>query len=206
MKRYSDLGHEELVALTDEAVEQFIAIEIAHEGIMPISCPVVPSLEAEGIVRSSTAYEVGGILFKNEKDALSVARLEQFESNYDYNIGYDYKWLNPVTERAINKKDFYLQEDVVRIKEILQRNKIKREEYDRAKSTYDKFLSATGKIRDAVYSARNEALNFQKKVDDAKAILEQYRKLAAGDEAVAIGFFKNTYKSREDLIKKVLGE
>lgn len=205
MKRYTDLTHEELIVLQDESIERLIDIEIANKGIMPVGCPVVPSVEAEGIVKSEIAYEVGGILIKNEEDAFIVSRMEQFSTAYDYAAGgYNYQWLDPVTERTITKKNFYRQSDVVRIKEILQRNKSKREEYEKLKGEYDKFLEITGKIRDAVYSFWREALNLQREIDEAKAVLEKYRGLSDGDETVAINFFKNTYKTREDIIEKVL--
>lgn len=207
MKRYTDLTHEELIALKDEDIERLIDIEIANAGIMPVACPVVPSLEDEGIVKSEIAYEVGGILFKDEKDAITVSRMEQFNKNYDWKIGgYNYPWLDPITERSITKQNFYRQTDITRIKEILQRNESKRKEYDTHKNEYDKFLSETGKIRDAVYSFWREALNFQREIDEAIAVLEKYRGLSDGDETVAINFFKNTYKSREDIIEKVLGK
>jgi len=207
MKRYTDLTHEELIVLKDEDIERLIDIEIAHDGIMPVGCPVVPSLESEGIIKSEIAYEVGGIMLKNEEDALIVSRMEQSNTAYDYQAGgYNYQWLDPITERTITKKNFYRQSDVVRIKEILQRNKSKREEYEKLKNEYDEFLTVTGKIRDAVYSFWREALNLQQEIDEAKAVLEKYRGLSDGDETVAINFFKNTYKTREDIIEKVLGK
>ncbi len=205
MKRYSDLTHEELIVLKDDDVERLIDIEIANEGIMPVSKPEVPTLEAEGIVASEVAFEVGGILFKNEDDAITVARMDSFTTNYNYQVGgYDYKWLDPVIDRTITRRTFYKQADIVRIKEILVKNKSKRKEYESRKKDYDEFLESTGKIRNAVYSFWREALNLQQEIDEAKAILEKYRALADSDETVAINFFKNTYKTREDIIAKVL--
>jgi hypothetical protein len=116
MKRYTDLMHEDLIILKDEDIERLIDIEIAHEGIMPVGCSVVPSLETEGVVKSEIAYEIGGILLKNEEDALTVSRMEQFNTAYDYQAGgYNYQWLDPVTERTITKKNFYRQSDINRI-------------------------------------------------------------------------------------------
>ena len=205
MKRVDSLMHEELIVLTEQDIERFIDIEIAHIGIMPIACPVVPNLETEGIIASEVAYEVGSILFKNEADAIAVANMETFNSEYDYHAGgYDYKWLNPIVDRTVTKRIFYKQTDIARIKEILQRNKTKREEYETRKREYDKFLGETGKIRDSIYKTYHAALAFQREIDDAKAVLEKYRGLANGDQEVAISFFKNTYKAREDILEKVL--
>jgi len=206
MKRYTELTQEELVLLKEEDVERFIEIEIASEGIMPVACPEVPSLESEGITRTEVAYEVGGLLFKKEDDAIAVSGMEQFSSTYDYLVGgYDYKWLDPVLEKTVTKKHFYRQTDVARIKDVLQRNAEKHKIYEKQKNEYDKFLSSTGKIRDAVYAAWRDALDLQQQFNDAKNIFEKYCNLADGDKEIAAGFFKNTYKTRLDIIEKVLG-
>ena len=57
MKRYDELTHEELVALTETDIERLVELEIAHAGII-----------------SETAFQVAGMLFKNESDAIAVAR------------------------------------------------------------------------------------------------------------------------------------
>jgi hypothetical protein len=203
MKRYYDLTHEELIALDEKAMEQLVDLEVAFAGIMPVACPEVPSLEKEGIVRSETAYKVGFMYFSKEEDALAVSRLTQYEVKYDYNTGYDYKWLEPEINQTITKEQFYKQTDVVMIKDILQKNKAKRETFERQKNLYDKFLSETGKIREQVYSAWREALKFEQELTDARNLLVKYRDLAGGDETVAITFLRNTYKSREDILGKV---
>lgn len=206
MKQYTDLTHEELIVLTENDIERLIDIELAHDGIMPVACPTVPSLDDEGIIKSETVFDIGGLLLKNEEDAIAVSRMEQFKSEYDYNIGYEYRWLNPITERTIIKEYYYRQEDVVRIKEALQRNKIKKDGYESQKQKYDEFLKKTGQIRNRVYDIWNSARNFQREIDDANAVLVKYRDLADDDETMAVNFFKNTYKSREDIIEKVLGK
>lgn len=205
MKRYNELTHEELIALKEEGVERLIDIEMAHAGIMPVACPAFPTLEAEGIVASEIAYEVGELLLKNESDAIAVENMETYCSNYDYHIGgYDYRWLEPIVNQTITKRMFYKKTDIARIKEVLQRNKTKREEYEMHKKKYDSFLTETGKIRDSVYKTYHAALVFQGEIDDAKALLEKYRNLADGNEEVAVNFFRNTYKSREDIVERVL--
>ncbi len=203
MKRYSDLTHEELIVLKDEDIERYIDIEIAHEGIMPVACPEIPGLADEGIIQSEAAYDVGGLLLKNEEDAIKVSLMGQVRSAYDYNCGgYNYMWLDPVLERSVVKKMFYKQSDVVRIQEVLQKNEAKRKEYQNKKSKYDKFLKETGQIRDAVYSVYHEALRLEEEFKEAEKVLAKYKDLAGGDEKVAMTFFCNTYKERPDILKK----
>jgi len=203
MKRYEDLTHEEWIALEEADIERFIDIEIAEAGIMPISCPTMPTLEDEGIVKSEVAYDIGGLLLKNEEDATKVATMQHFQTSYDYSAGgYDYQWLDPVLEKKVSKKLFYKQVDVVRIKEILQRNKSKRDEYDGRKSKYDKYLQSTGSIRDAVYSVYYEARQLEGEYKEAEKVFIKYRGLSDGDDKVAMSFFSNTYKDRPDILKK----
>lgn len=207
MKRYSELTHQELIVLTEPAIEILIDLEIAHAGILPVACPEPPSIEKEGIVASEIAYEVGSILFANEEDARKVAELPQFTSSYEYNCGgYDYKWLDPLTERTVTKKSFYRQSDIVRIKEILQRNKLKRDEYSKRKNEYDKFLSSTGKLRQEVYDVVNAARQTEEEFTQARVVMEKYRILSEGDEQVAKAFFQNTYADRPEILQEILGE
>jgi len=207
MKRYNDLKHEELVVLTEEDIERFIDIEIAYNGIMPVSCPEVPSLAQEGIVATEIAFEVHEILCKTEEDAIAISRMEVFRTDYDYNAGgYDYKWLSPILDPSITKKTFYKQSDIVRIKDVLAKNKEKKSEYEKKKEAYDKYLKATGQIRSDVYAVYREAIDLQRDFDAAKLIHKKYLELANQDSVVAMGFFKNTYKDRPEIIKAVLGE
>ena len=179
MKRYNELTHEELIALSETDIERYIDIEIAYAGIAPVSFPKELKLENEGVIASEVAYEVGDILFKNQDDAIAVSGMDTYTTEYDYySGGYDYKWLNLNTNKQVTKRMFYKQSDIVRIKEILQRNKSKRDKYEKDKKVYDKFLSETGKIRDSVYQIYNEALCFQQEVDKAKILLEKYRDLS----------------------------
>jgi hypothetical protein len=203
MIRYSDLTHEELIVLKEEDIDRYIDIEIAHEGIMPVACPEVPTVAEEGIVQSEIAYEVGGLLFKNEEDAIKVSMMAQVKSSYDYSSGgYDYMWLDPVFERSVAKKMFYKQSDVVRIKDILQKNAAKRKDYDNQKTKYDKYLKNTGQIRESVYSLYHDALRLEEEYRGAEKILAKYKDLSGGDEAIATSFFRNTYKERPDILKR----
>jgi hypothetical protein len=205
MKHYTDMTDEELNALTDEQINRLIDIEIATEGIFPVDAPIVPSLENEGIVQSEVGYQVDGTVFVSEEDAKKVTLMPRMKEAYDYTIGYNYKWYEVVVGGEIAKRTAYKQNDILRIGKSIQDNERKRNEFNKAKSAYDKFMSLTGKIRDAVWSRMGAAREAIAEIEKARMMLKYYTDLADGDEAVASKFFCNTYKSRPDIIEKVTG-
>ena len=206
MKRYDEYLHKELIILEEKDIERLIDLEIAHEGVVPCACPEVPSLEKEGIVCSDVGYKIGNFVFRQEEDALKVSQMETLEEKYDWGIGYDYKYLDPITDTTVSKVLFYKQQDVMMIKEVLQRNKLKKDEYDKKKITYDSYLSKTGKIRGNVYSFVREAKDAEEEFELARKTYQHHLKLADGDATVAVKFFKNTYKDNENIIDAVLGK
>lgn len=207
MKYYDNLTHEEKIALTEEQIQNYIEIEIAHEGIMPVQPPQEVTLEQEGITKSEVAFDVGGLLFASEEDAHTVARMKMCSSNYDYQLGgYDYKYLQPITDKQVIRVAFYKYEDVTRIGEVLQRNKERRDRFDTEKKAYNKYIQETAKIRDSIWGDYHKEKDIEEGYILARNTLTRYKKLANGDEETAKNFFRNTYKDRPDIIETVLGE
>jgi hypothetical protein len=205
MKTFEELTHDEIVALDDIGVERFVEIAIAAEGIMPIDPPVPPSLEAEGIVRSVIGYQVGGsLVFANESDALQCAAMSLLEEKYDYAIGYEHKYLAPIARPEVKKVVHFRQEDLSRIKDVLQRNKLKTEEFSRINSVYEKFLSKTSKIRNEIWETVNEHRRKERHLNSARATWRKYLDLADGDATVARRFFEKTYADDQEVILTVL--
>ena len=206
MKRYTDYEPEELAVLTDEQVATLIELEIACEGIKPVFKMDVPTLAEVHITPSVVAYEVHGHLYQNEDDALDVARKPFFTSEYDYRIGgYDYKWLEPKQSIEVSKRLFYEKADLMRVKEALAENHRKQETYEKQNQEYDKFLKATMAVRQAVWSAVNDARRAAAAVEHAKSIFQKHLGLAEGNEEIAKNFFRAAYKNEPEIIEAVIG-
>ena len=205
MKRYFDYEQEELAELTDEDVKTLIELEIAHEGIMPIPCPEKPDLENAGITKCVRGFQIGSLICKNEEDAITISGMELLTDNYNYTIGYDYKWLDPILNPKITEVYFYKQDDISRVASVLQDIERKKKVYENEKNKYDSFIAKTGKIRDSVWSSVTKARKFEEKVGFAKEIYEKHLTLAEGSEEIAQKFFRDAYEGEEDIVKRVLG-
>ena len=204
MKRYTEMEEQELATATEDQINILIEIEVAHAGIFSEKVPVTPTLEKEGISQSELGYAVGNTIFVNEEDAKAVLLMPRLIEEYNYNISYSYKWFSPIVSGKVEKQTAYKQEDIMRIAKHLQENEQKRNVYNSEKQKYDKYLDATGKIRNAVWSAINQARENAEDLQKAKDLLAHYTKLAEGDAKTAEVFFRNAYKNYEEMIEKVL--
>jgi hypothetical protein len=203
MKRYSEMTPEELVALTDDQADRLVDIEVAFAAIKPTEVPVELTLEAAGITASVIGYKVADLVFRDEKDAQTVAALPVMKEAYSYSISYNYRWLEP-TERKVEKVAFYRQEDVLRVGAALKENESRRSVYDKQKSEFDRYLRETTEIATIVWNAIREAKDRINKIEAGKRAYQKYLDLADGNHSIAKKFFEDAFKGDEELVKSVL--
>ena len=207
MLRYTELSQAALAALEEEDIERLVDIELAHDGIMPVSPPseVSASHPNSHITKDQKFYEVGGVLFKNESDALTFAKMERFKEDYDYSTGYDFKYPTAITDQPA-PVFLYSKEAIDRHAAIIVNHKEAKEAIEDHRKDYEEYKKAMTKVRTNIWNAISEAQSKQRKVDEARNTFEKYIELANGDKAVAIKFFKKTYKDYDELIAAVIGD
>jgi hypothetical protein len=72
MKRYDEYSKAELAEVSTETLNTLIDLELAHEGVLPVVPPTpLPEFSA-GIKPTETLYEVFGILFAKQEDAITT--------------------------------------------------------------------------------------------------------------------------------------
>lgn len=199
MRRYTDLTKKELAELSQEELDRFIELELAYAGITPVMCPVKPVIKEIALDASEVAYEVFGVLFKNQEDALVVSQMEVLREDYDYyGAGYAYKYLKLNDNNAVKTEKYYKKEEVLAVKDVLKGNRLLEEEYDKQKKSYDAFLKDTEAIRDSVREAVTAAHTFFQRVAAMKLQYQRYLTLAEGDEKIARNFFDSAYGILEE--------
>lgn len=201
MRRYYDLEKEELALLTEDQINHFVEVEIAHEGIEPVPEPQVPTLEDVGIVKGVILYRVGGsygLLFIHEADAKAVAQMPVMESKYDYNLGSEWRWAERESNVIVQEEHFYTQADVVRVAKALQENKAKQEPFEESKRKWNSYLKTTGAIRAKVWEAVADAKEHHAEIQLAIQSHRKFRALAGGDETITDKFFRDAYTKKGD--------
>ena len=199
MRRYTDLTKKELAELSQEELDRFIELELAYAGVTPVMYPVKPMIKEIALDMSEVAYEVFGVLFKNQEDALTVSKMEVFREDYDYyGAGYNYKYLKLNDNNGVKAEKYYKKEEVLAIKDVLKGNRLLEEEYGKQKKMYDAFLKDTEAIRDSVREAVTAAHTFFQRVAAMKLQYQRYLTLAEGDEKIARNFFDSAYGALEE--------
>lgn len=209
MKRYTDYTKEELAVLDSGQLKVLIDLEIAHCGILPVLPPVNIEAPTIDIVPTEVAFEVYGILFKNNEDATAFAAMPKYDSKYEYRrTGSNYQWLEDKSEYdgGVKVAKFYTKADIEKIADkIEEANRIKNKN-DALQKEFSVFVNDTSAIRSEVFDAYEEAVEFVESIKKAKAVYEKHILLADGDKTLAEKFFRDAYKDNEEVIKAVLGE
>jgi hypothetical protein len=212
VRRYSELTQEELVALygDNERTQHFIDLEIAHAGIIPVEPPEPCDITEPDIKPTIEAFEVYGLVFMKQEDAITVSRLPAMVESYDYNIDSKYKFLkeriSEYGEKGLVVKKYYKANDLDLIKGQLRDIKQRKEKHDQEMKKYDEYTKVISRLRDNVWNAISEARDEQVEFDRAKIVYEKHLKLSEGNEEIAKNFFREAYKSFPNIIEKVLGE
>lgn len=203
MKTIEDLSHEELIALNDDQIEQFIQIEIAQAGVRPCPIPIVPNLTDAGIVKDDMFYKVGDLLFKNKEDAIRVAAMDLYRTVYDWSIGYNYMWAEKLIDLQIVENPVYKQSDCLRVAPALQKQKGMKEDYEKSKSEYDKWLKSTSQYRDYVWGKIREAKTLEYEIQNAINAINQYKEISGGDIEIALNFFNKAFNDENQRVKEL---
>jgi len=196
----------EIACMSEDDIENFIKLELAEKGI-----PLKPKMPSEFIKDYITKDEIGytiskcDIIFKDKDNALKVAKIlrdlfsDSYQKKYDWHIGYEFEWLEPLEEPSlqVEQKQFYNQNVIVEKSDLLTRIGNAKKEYDKQKSEFSKIREERSKISDWYWSQRYTAKTFVEKVDNIKSSFQEYLDLANNKEQ-AIAFFEKAWKARVD--------
>lgn len=195
VRRYSDLTKAELVALTPEQIQFYTDLEIAFEGIIPVSAPDLQIVPEVNIEKAHKVFECRGVNFVNESDALLFASMPKLKEAYGNN--YSYKYLEPYEDydkSAVAPTLYYAKEDVQKIAVLLKDITQIKTQNETAQKEYDKYLKSISSIQASVTGAIREAKKELREIQEAINVFHKHIDLAGGDKEIASNFFRAAYK------------
>jgi hypothetical protein len=195
VRRYYDYTREELANLSQEQIKTLIDIEVAFNGIIPCTEPIKPSDITVPIAKTVEAYAVHGAYYLSKEDALTVAGLPTYRSNYDYSTGYDYQYLVP-NSSDISTQKFYNEEDIQRYRMQLQAQKKTTAEYEADLKEWKKYSSQTENIYKEVHDAIENAYSYFR---NRQRIVDEFSRLVAitQDAMATLKLVEHMYKANE---------
>jgi hypothetical protein len=205
MKTIHEMTHEEKISITEDQLNTLIDIEIAKAGIPFATYPgeepqtPAPTLDVK-------SFEIAGIAFSTKEAAEAIADAirsqQKFLLEKDYcNYDYSRKIARAPLEHEIDAKllvsvsSCFSPQGYLYQKDILQKTSQAKSEYQEALKQWKKFDERRSSIASAIRETHYEARSLQNKIERMMSELDRYRKLAEGDENVALTFFEAAYGS-----------
>lgn len=213
LKRYVDYSNKELAAMSDSDISKLIDIECMVNGVTPL---VAEPAQIERIEVSEPDVQVFHVeaqdcLFTDMEEAKVVADLinnckSRVTTSYDYDIGYEYKYIKRENKLATIDTEFQFSKEVFdQCKgSIMSNKKIDSKNKELVQELRNHNSEFNG-LRDSVINAYNSAVFERAKYLNAKKVYMSYLDISDGDEDVAKKFFKETEFSEylEEIIEDV---
>ncbi len=213
MRRYFDLTTREILALTDEQINDLIDLECAIEGkpLLPEYPPLPPQLKFEPDQTWYTIKELSSsILFHCPEAAVSVidAILKSGAASKKYLPGSDYSAfrLNDIGQLSIEPMKVYSEERWSEQPEAHNAYLKAKEQYQSAKAAYDSAVKSRAEIAEEVTSHINRILNIEKRKNEIRQIYNRYLALSDNNRNIAMNFLENVEEVPKDLKAELLEE
>jgi hypothetical protein len=201
MKRYTDYTPEELVALSDEAIDTLIDLECAIAGAPLV--PPVPAPPDKAKPEPDLNLSVVNLHFLEREDAVKTAEfargLSLCDTKWTYSNGPSHTEVDYVKKTPeISTTACWDPGTWARQREAIEEADLLATAYTKLKKEYDAAATmrseATGPVMEAVREARRRTA----KANLLAAAFERYLVLADGSEEVALKFLGDAYYDAAD--------
>ena len=195
MKTYWDYTEKERSEMSESEVSSMLDVELMSKGVLKVASPIIreiASVDTQFVIY----FDCGGVIFKDIEQAEQFLKLNPMRENYDYNVGYDYKYAKPV-EAEIKQVRLFNLSDLTNLKSILIKNNESRKHNETVREEYDKAIKKVNEVTNGVWEdwySQKKTLEYHKKLKDTEA---EYLNLTGGDAALALVFLNKVYSQSE---------
>lgn len=206
MKPFDTLTEQELVALDEDAIQQYIDYACAEDGV-PLLPLLPPAPKPVDVTPDAKYYSVGHALhFRTAEEAVRV--LETIKANNPIDTGY-ISTPGSVTSTTIgtgkpyltiSESDAFSAGMAASIKDALAAAKREEEAYTKAKKAYDAAVAQRQSYADEIRGKVSDAWETHDRREEIRRAYERYLSLAGGQADVAARFLSNAYRDAEELL------
>lgn len=195
MKTYWDYTNKERSEMSEQEVSAFMDAELMSKGVLKVLAPTLRSITPINIP-TSVYFQVGNVVFKDVTQAEAFLKLSPARENYDYNVGYEFKYAE-LLETEIKQVRYYSRQDLLTLKSELSKNNESKKHNDSVQIEYEKAIKKVNDVTNGVwedwYDQRRTAERHQK-LRDTEA---DYIKLTNGDVDIARTFLLKVYSQEQ---------
>lgn len=218
MKQITELSEAEILQLTNEQINKMIQFKMAEAGIKILTKPVEPTYQ-ELPAKTELLYDVYGITYPfadketAEMQGQSIQEVAKNMKNTNY-VGGDYlhkkvSKLDDSILKSIGKVTeawFYSAENVIKVSEIMDANKMLKKEYETLLSEFKANETEADYIRVEIWDKFKQVHAKHNNMADMKHQYERYLDLAEGNKKIALNFLKKAYSIDEETEYYVQGK
>lgn len=198
-----EMNSKEVLALSEADLEKLKKLALAEAGVKIIEKPIEPEYE-EMPERDEVWYTINNFgynFYKKEEDARKICDLLNSIDIYsqDYRsdvvkIKTDYNGEKEIFNLSVEKK--YSAKTIAEAKNIENRNKTLKTNYELLKKEYDNNYEAYAEIVDAI---SNKHLSIVQKYAELDRLYSKYLEYKEIDKTKAMDFFKKAYDVSDEL-------
>lgn len=197
MKTYWDYTDRERADLTEKAVSHLCAVALMEAGIAEAVDPgPAPEPPTTGLTTTPThVISVGyscDLVFDDLADAEAFLALQPRRVSYDYKVGSQYCYAEPV-ELTIETKNLYRLDEINGVRSQLEAHEAAKDTHRRKQEAYRKQQEAISKATADIWSDWHEQQDTLATCKFIQATFRRYLELTEGDAVMARRFLVNTH-------------
>lgn len=199
MKTYWDHTEQERSLLTDDDVKLMLDVELMKAGVRKPIAPTLKEVPKSPLGEKKRYYGIEGktkygsdsaigVVFPTAEAAQAFIDLNPLRSDYDYEIGSEFRYSIALQDAKIVSEELYSMEQINEFRSSLKHRKSLSEENQRLQSKFTEESNKAEKITDGVWA---DYYKCQSKSKELEAIIETYKKylsLTKGDVDMALTF------------------
>lgn len=192
MKTYWDYSDKERSEMTEEFIKTLLDAELMTKGVLKVDPPSLRAVKVLPELTKIKYYKCVGVIFETAEQASKFLELFPMSENYNYQIGYDYKYAEPMDGKGIDAVFLYKKEELMATQKSIKEIEEAKEHNRKEESMFNLNSKAMSDVLNGVWEDwyRCQAVaRERKKVVDT---FEDYKKVA-GDESLALEFLKKVF-------------
>lgn len=208
MKTYWDHEEQERASLTDSDVQLLLDVELMKEGVKKPIAPKLTEVPKSPLgarqrlfgIEGKSKYgsdESLGICFATPEAAQAFIDLCPLKSDYDYEIGSEFRYCIPLKDAKIVSEELYGLDQINEFRSTLKQRKALSEENQRQQS---EFTSASQKAEKVTENVWKDWYRCKAKRDSLASVIStygEYLKLTSGDGSLALTFLEKIHNGGE---------
>lgn len=199
MKIFSDLTDKEILELSAVQINQFIAIEMARKGLVePFPVKEPSSIEDEMDVE---VFCTNGVYFSTMADALACIALNPVKLNYNYQIGYKFKYVDKEMRKEVETVRAFSKEKYDQISSLIKEHDAQAMEYSEYLEALQKYNKQADEIRAYIMGEIYRVGKVVNLYNQALSVFSANLLLAENSSDIAFSFLKNQFPNLREICK-----